>query len=178
MSTPKVTGRTIIDHNIRIEMGLSLTQYVTVDFYENWVQKKGKYLSPNKGDLYVSTGLSQVPEEIEFLQGIGLLTTNESGHVIPTDKWNNRYANPIEEFWAIHAKGSKATAKQRLPKALKKIDKNTLLAKLKEYIKTNDYQFLKGLDVWLNPDKEPWNDPLVYKNGNKPQTSIGEIFFK
>lgn len=69
----------------------------------------------------------------------------------------------FDKFWTIHPKGNKATAKQRFIKVMKKNSVDELESKLWLYIKSNDYCYLKGLDVWLNPEKEHWNDPIVKK---------------
>lgn len=85
-----------------------------------------------------------------------------------------RYYTPIEikdeksipefdELWKLHPKGNKKTAKERFIKAVKKVSYPELKSKLEPYIKSNDFCYLKGLDVWLNPIKEHWNDPIVKK---------------
>ncbi len=74
----------------------------------------------------------------------------------------------FDALWKIHAKGSKKLAIARYGKVVKKITSEELEAKLSLYVQTNDFQYLKGLDVYLNPKMEHWNDPLVYKDGVKP----------
>ena len=74
----------------------------------------------------------------------------------------------FEILWKIHSKGNKKTALQRFSIVINKVPIKELETKLTAYIQTNEFTYLKGLDVWLNPVKEHWNDPLVYKDGVKP----------
>jgi len=86
----------------------------------------------------------------------------------------------FDELWKIHAKGNKKTAKDRFAKAIKKISFEELKSKLEPYVKSNDFCYLKGLDVWLNPDKEYWNDPIVKKEDKfkKPEEPVKPSFFR
>lgn len=76
----------------------------------------------------------------------------------------------FEKLWKLHSKGNKTTAKERFSKVGHKLPIQTWIAKLTEYVASNEFVFLKGLDVYLNPAKEHWNDPIVYKDGVKPLT--------
>jgi hypothetical protein len=69
----------------------------------------------------------------------------------------------FDELWKLHPKGNKKTAKDRFIKVVKKVSFAELKSKLEPYIKSNDFCYLKGLDVWLNPEKEYWNDLIVKK---------------
>lgn len=69
----------------------------------------------------------------------------------------------FDELWKLHPKGNKKTAKDRFIKVVKKVSFAELKSKLEPYIKSNDFCYLKGLDVWLNPEKEYWNDLVVKK---------------
>jgi hypothetical protein len=75
----------------------------------------------------------------------------------------------FDVLWNLHAKGNKLTARQRFDKVISKVPLEELESKLKAYIQSNEFVYLKGLDVWLNPQKEYWNDPIVYKDGIKPE---------
>jgi len=68
----------------------------------------------------------------------------------------------IKELWAIHAKGNKQTASLRLTKIVKTVEFEYLKSRLLAYVKhcTEQNIFMKGLDVWLNPIKKHWDDPL------------------
>lgn len=85
----------------------------------------------------------------------------------------------FDELWSIHKKGNRASAKQRLPKVLKKIKYEELRVLLLAYVKSNDFCYLKGLDVYLNPLKEHWNDPIVKKEDKfKKEEPKKPSFFK
>lgn len=80
----------------------------------------------------------------------------------------------FDELWKMHSKGNKKTAKQRFIKAVKLISFPELKAKLEPYIKSNDFCYLKGLDVWLNPEKEYWNDVVVKKEDKFKKEELKE----
>lgn len=93
----------------------------------------------------------------------------------------NSKDNPqFEELWKLHAKGNKKTAKDRFIKSIKKVSFDELKSKLEAYIKSNDFCYLKGLDVWLNPEKEHWSDPIVKKEDKfkKPEEPVKSSFFR
>lgn len=82
-------------------------------------------------------------------------------HFLPSS--NLAYDSDFNILWDLHKKGNKTTAKKRFSKAIKKVSFTELKSLLEAYVKSNDFCYLKGLDVWLNPDKEHWNDPIVKK---------------
>lgn len=81
----------------------------------------------------------------------------------PIDIKEEKNIPEFDELWKLHPKGNKKTAKQRFVKVIKIIKFSELKSKLEPYIKSNDFCYLKGLDVWLNPEKEYWNDMIVKK---------------
>lgn len=85
----------------------------------------------------------------------------------------------FDVLWKIHAKGNKKTAKLRFIKAMKLISFDEIKLILESYVKSNDFVYLKGLDVWLNPEKEHWNDPIVKKEDKfKKEEPKKESFFR
>lgn len=78
----------------------------------------------------------------------------------------------FDELWKLHPKGNKKTAKDRFIKVIKKVPFSDLKEKLLPYIKSNDFCYLKGLDVWLNPDKEYWDDVIIWKDGKEPENKV------
>jgi hypothetical protein len=88
--------------------------------------------------------------------------------ILKLDETVENFADDFNELWSIHKKGNRKTAQERFNKVVKKVPLEKLKSILSEYIKSNDFQYLKGLDVWLNPEKCHWEDPIVYKNG-KPR---------
>ena len=93
---------------------------------------------------------------------------------------NSKDETQFNELWSLHAKGNKKTAKDRFFKVMKKMSLEELKFKLEPYIKSNDFCYLKGLDVWLNPEKEHWNDPIVKKEDKfkKPEVKNETSFFR
>lgn len=81
----------------------------------------------------------------------------------PKEITDSKSIPEFDELWRLHSKGNKKTAKDRFIKVVKKVPLAELKEKLELYIKSNDFCYLKGLDVWLNPLKEHWNDPIVKK---------------
>lgn len=96
-------------------------------------------------------------------------------HFIP--KTDSADDTGFNELWKLHSKGNKKTAKQRYTKAIKKVSFTELKSILEIYIKSNDFCYLKGLDVWLNPEKEHWNDPIVNKIDKFKQDDVQKISF-
>jgi len=92
-------------------------------------------------------------------------TTHEAikEYFSPKEIVDSKSIPDFDELWKLHPKGNKKTAKDRFIKVVKKISFAELKEKLEPYIKSNDFCYLKGLDVWLNPDKEYWNDIIVKK---------------
>ena len=92
-------------------------------------------------------------------------TTHEAikNYYSPKEIVDSKYIPEFDELWSMHPKGNKKTAKERFIKVVKKTSFAELKEKLEPYIKSNDFCYLKGLDVWLNPEKEYWNDVVVKK---------------
>lgn len=174
--SPIVRGTTNINHNIRARLNISVAAYCLIDFYTGWYANNNR--EPQIGDIYLWLGINDgsiVANINSELLGKKMCTEDFR----PTEKWTSCFGNDNEfnELWTIHAKGNKKTAKQRFAKAIKKIRFKDLKDKLKAYAASNDFQYLKGLDVWLNPDKEHWNDPIVPKQQGKAQPAINHNFF-
>lgn len=153
----QVTGTTFINHGVRVRLGLSLQEYTVMQFLADCKEKK---LNP------AEKSVEMIGVEIHKILGtIGKLTSH--GFLIgmyPNHKWSNEFIEDIDKLWSIHKKGSRATARERLPKVLKKITIEELIVKLTEYVKSKppeEFEYLKGLDVWLNPKTEHWNDPVI-----------------
>lgn len=153
-----VTGTTIIDHRIRAELNLSLQEYTIMDFCEK-----------NVGKLLPEICIKEMAVEWDMIKDT-FTTLYEKGFLHnfkPTEKWTNAFKADIDILWTIHAKGTKKVAATRLKTVLKKVPMSELVTKLKSYVKSNEFQYLKGLDVWLNPTAEHWN-AVVTKEANQP----------
>ena len=169
------TGVSVILHKTRIALGLTLEEYVLLDFIYEW-NNKNATASPSFKDYFVATGIIRDDINIMFkkLHACGFLTMDSAKRrVTTTNAWNKYFDTPdsFERFWARHPQGNKATALNRFKTVVGKMkqDPNKLFGKLELYLAncaTLD-RFSKGLDVWLNPAKRHWDDPLTTRsNGN------------
>lgn len=151
------TGTTFINHGVRVRLGLSLQEYTVMQFLADCKEKK---LDPATSSVeMIGVEIHKIHETIGNLTSHGFLIGTYPNH-----KWSNEFVEDIDKLWAIHKKGSKAKAKERLSKVLKKISIDDLAKKLTDYIKSKppeEFEYLKGLDVWLNPKMEHWNDPVI-----------------
>lgn len=152
----QIRGTSIINHKIRAKLKLSLAEYCVMQFLFDWVKKT----DPIYDDFYSELGISN-----ESLHSI-MRNLNIQGFLVefkPTDKWNVHFKDSSGEFeklWLLLPKGSKIKAKQRYIKVIKTIEHTELEAKLKAYIAYCDRcgVLRKGLDVYLNPTLQHWND--------------------
>lgn len=172
-----ISGKTMINHRIRVALKMSVEEYVICDFV--FSHNKTKTTSITFGDYYRETGF--IAQDIKsFMQQMktnGLLVWNEREKRVDVNSdWKAHHSTSglLDILWAIHNKGNKATAKERLPKALKKIEFEELKKKLIAYIKHCDENgtFKKGLDVWLNPVKEHWEDILANNSKLQPPVKV------
>ena len=83
----KITGITTINHSIRVDLDLSLQQYVVMDFMT--LCFKNKENPPDKSIEYIAIEFDKIVPYISLLREKGLLTENQ-----PTDKWLNYFEKP------------------------------------------------------------------------------------
>lgn len=160
---------TIIDHKIRVKLKLSLQDYTLLYFLSEWF-KTNKNKPTNEDFInLIGCKLEDATTQL-FLTKLQQKNFINKDYV-PTSLWENEFGSSasFDSLWKLHPKGSKILSKQRLIVVLKKVPFEELEAKLSEYVKTNEFEYLKNLDVWLNPKMEHWNDPLVYKEGFKKE---------
>lgn len=175
----EIKGTTTINHRIRVQLKLSMEEYVMMDFIYNWNLNNTE--TPKLKHYFLATGY--IAEDIQFLFKVmrekKLLIAhgkiNKHCDVCPA--WYAIFSTSVDqvnELWKILQKGNKPTVIQRLPKVLKQVSFDELKAKLIAYVKDCEVNgaFMKGLDVWLNPEKQHWNDPLRSQPINKPSTKI------
>lgn len=166
----KITGTSLINHDIRIKLNLTLAEYCVMQFLFEWWQVNKKM--PDIEALYKGIGITpKVFSEIGSQLSVKKLIDEDYKC---TDKWNTHFKADITEFnrlWAIHDKGSKIKAKQRFVKVIKTITIDELESKLKAYIAYCDRcQVLKkNLDTWLNPVTKHWEDNLYVDKAMKPK---------
>lgn len=168
------TGTTFINHGVRVRLGLSLQEYTVMQFLADCKEKK---ITINEESFISLIGVHyiHVVPIMDELQKKGLIIGT-----LPNHKWSNEFIEDIDRLWSVHKKGSRAKAKERLSKVLKKITIEELIVKLTEYVKSKppeEFEYLKGLDVWLNPKTEHWNDPII-KSKNLIEEKASTITFE
>lgn len=159
-----VKGISVINHQIRLSLGLSLREYVLLDFICAW-HKTNK--EPITYRLYwTHTGI--VPRMIvpmfQKMKAKGLLFKDLDGKVKTTALWNEFFNSngPFEKIWAMHRVGNKQKAKVAFLKALKvdtaeNIEKGVV--RYIEYVKVTD-QFPAHLSTFLNHKNKMWQDEM------------------
>jgi hypothetical protein len=83
----KVTGATLINHSIRVDLDLSLQQYVVMDFMSYCWDKR---LNPESNSIeLIAIEFDKIIPYISLLREKGLLLENQ-----PTDKWTSCFEKP------------------------------------------------------------------------------------
>jgi len=179
----KITGVTIIDHQIRTELELSCDEYVVIDMLYRWRKKYGKKIMKILSAENIS-GIAY-PTLALIVQSLTekKLITKTKGvkpYLIPADKWN-KYFNvdeDFEEFWALwHKRGNKVTAKKAYEGARKVADKDTLHKAAKKMVEhVDELKYLPHAATWLNPSNRKWEDEILDKNeAEKPTKAKGDF---
>jgi hypothetical protein len=159
-----VRGKSLIDHQIRCKLGLTMIEYAVMDMiYSFHIDKKPIHIDDMKREL----GMNQDHwmKVIHALIGKDMLT-GPNGQAVPANAWLKEFYNDVDfdEFWTIFMKhGNKASAKKNYQLVRKLIDREYLLKRAKTYIKgvldvRKDIEFAKAAEVWLNPKKKHWED--------------------
>ena len=181
----KITGTTTINHSIRQQLKLSCSQYVVMDFLHTWKTKnKEKLFTPD--DIWKAIGILDIGPELINLKQMGLI--NIDFHTMKFTihyEWLNFFNvdEKFDELWVVFGKkGNKPTALNRYKIVTRKVSHDVLMLAAKKYIKYQDAikaerQFRKGLDVWLNPQKNHWEDIVELPHEqDKPGVFKGEFF--
>lgn len=151
-----------INHRIRTELNLSLQEYCVAEAIANF----------NGFDVPVILEMLRItPNTLtEILNSL----TQKKILIYPTYGLSHLwlrcfdYNENFNLLWSIHDKGNKKVALKRYLKICKKVDIELLKNRLTEYVASrpsSEYIYLKGLDVWLNPQAEHWNDKIVRSAG-------------
>ena len=173
-------GISVINHKKRIELSLTIEEYVFLDFI--WSTNK-KQQTPIAFIQYLKF-LGMLPVEVKLLfakmKEKNLLVWDEKKKRVDIyTKWKDAFNtnNQFDELWKIHPKGNKNISRERLSKVLDKIPFDELTTRLKKYLADckNTQRFEKDLATWLNPKNEHWNDALISKEVIK-QTGTKIIF--
>lgn len=160
----KVTGTTSVNHKIRVRLGLSLREYVLLDFLTKWHFKNKEAVT--YGDIWKATGIyiRFVDRMYQRLKGKGLLFKDVDGKVKTTELWNGSFSNSedFEELWKIMHTGTKNVAKSAFDKAVKVDSFENIKNGLVEYVKFKEEigQFPVHLSTFLNYKNKIWEGPF------------------
>lgn len=146
-----VHGRSIIDHRIRCKLGLTVEEYIIIDFMT----------AIHSADLIAS---------VECWKKIGITADEletklkELNFKNPDafQKWREEFAVDayFEDFWnnIFKKHGNKADAKKCYSESVKLVDREYLHERARIYIatKTDFPNYTKAAEVWLNPKKKHW----------------------
>lgn len=115
-----VYGKTIIDHRLRIKMGISCNDYVVMDFIMSLFQEKKKGFSTDAHQEQLNKAIGCYPEDIypilKKMVDKQFLTVSKCGY-LTTNKWDQHFNRKLEEefesLWKKYGnKGTKARAKK------------------------------------------------------------------
>lgn len=162
----KPTGRSLILHRQRIQLGLSMEEYALMAFIET---RKAKNLPVSYDKIEKYLGIDPIhAKELLIMLKQKELIRNEKGIVI-TDKWFSVFEiseKEFEDFWNINSKpcwpGSRKESLKMYIKARKLFDKDFLLQQRNAYFKflqepENEYRSKMSCSTFLNPENEKFN---------------------
>lgn len=173
-STAGIRGVSLVDHKIRVALGLTCDEYVAANFVY-WCVKKKKFpisVSRDPELLWKHTGMR--PHDIipllESLKEKGLVSKGEQGIQL-SKEWFQEIEKPddaeFEKFWEAYGKvGNKKEARNRFTLALKITTYDHLIKqhqKYATYLEENPWRAKMACSVFLNPNNERWNDEYEVK---------------
>lgn len=150
-----VHGRTIIDHRIRCKLGLTVEEYIVLDFI---------YCQLKPGEEAAEESWKRIGMKVEDVNSI--LKELNAKSIGAVTAWNQEFAvdDDFEYFWNTIFKkhGNRADAKAKYEASRKIVDKDILHARAQKYVDTRqDFpNYTKAAEVWLNPKKRHWEDLL------------------
>lgn len=173
-----ITGTSVIIHKVRVELGLTMREYVILDFIHTWHSTKKSKIT--FGDIWKGTGvrIRMVENLYQRLKAKDLLFMDVDGKVKTTKNWNDKF-NPdllFEELWPMIKTGNKQVAKTQFKKCLKVDTFENIKNGLQNYIdflKQVEWMAPQHLSTFLNPKKKEWQtlfDASIYQNKPKNQT--------
>ena len=166
---PSIIGVSTINHEKRVAMNLSCSEYVLMDFL---VQRKAQRKHPTLHDIYRYTGFTK-PElqalTVDLVRK-GFVTEKAGHHEVLTAKWYSFFGNAeqeFDEFWKRNDRvfwtgaGSKKKALKLYAKARKKYSKEFLIQQRDHYAEYLEEERKGGFnrrvmmpERWLNPENE------------------------
>lgn len=183
-----VFGKTIMDHKIRIKLGLTCIEYVLLDFIKTWQDKGDKRIRYN--ELWIFTGIApeHIPELWKNLLAKNMVYYDEETKLVTTasafDECFNK-DNDFQDFWEHYGRildannnyelignvGNRPMALKNYRKAIKNISPEELKAKMRLYIEHcyKEKKYIQHASTWLNPMNRKWEDVLVSSSYVQPK---------
>lgn len=158
----------VINHNIRVELGLTCDEYIVMDILlENYCRQPFAF-----ANLETEIGFT-VDQFIDILADLVLKEmVYVSGKPVPvyiiSDRWLSKFNvdGDFQEFWTIFREyGNRINALKHYKIVRKSVDKETLHEAAKAYlaycdITYSDTKYVNNAQIWLNPATKKWEDKL------------------
>ncbi len=179
--TAGIKSSSTINHKLRVKLGLTCDEYVVLTFVHDATGSIDTGVLPNEDIFWKYIGMRKADYNPIFrsLREKGFIT-NQGRDIFFTDKYlsNLDSSGSFEELWKLFKKGNRKTAETRFKSVIKKVPFQELKEKAILYQKSvanREFEHRKGLDVWLNPVKEHWNDPIgtVEQSSTKVRYEFG-----
>lgn len=168
VAKPSVVGSTTINHAARIQLELTMAEYVLMDYISRAVRDKK---SLDLTEVYIQTGM------IEETQSSVLNNLVQKGFIIGeqvnppkiTDKWESAFTNMEKEFeemfWRLNGKvfftGSRKKSYEFYYKLRKKYSRTFVIDQRNAYADYLEMEKKRGFnravmmaERWLNPSNE------------------------
>lgn len=179
----KPTGHTIVDHNIRVSLKLTIDEYVMADIIYRYNQTH-KIGGVTYRRYYSECGFQPLEVQVIMhqLKQKGILVWDGKRQRTTTSLiWNKFFDSDelFEQLWKINSRGNKQEARDNFNKSKLLVPFNVLLEKLQEYVDSkNDPQFIMKLSNWLDPKKKHWEDEIAvtFKNSKNDNSTPVNLF--
>jgi len=186
-----IRGSTVINHALRIQMAITLQEYVILDFIYNFEKKNKRPFERAKDEelMYreigtrplIAMSLINNSSAIDYFE-VMPTTADNFEQVKITEKWSklfeDQFLDEFENLWELYGKvGNKNLAKNAFIKTIKEVSIDYLISCLKlydEHLKSPKYSYKDKMQMstWLNPINKRFNDELEIKV-NKEDFSYG-----
>ncbi len=182
--TTGVTGKTIINHKLRLRFNLSLMEYIMLDFVHNWsIEHPQKSFEDD--DVWRFTGYHLDTDSKTVLallrqKGMIKIVSSDFYYYEACDAWKKEFdvESDFEEFWEAWEKvGNKQKSKIMYLRARKVAEKEVLLLSALKYIAYRKKQFSEHTthaSSFLNPANKMWEDKLPDTKPEKPKVDPNE----
>lgn len=156
----------VINHNIRVELGLNCDEYIVMDILlENYCKQPFDFRQTIKD----ATGINHYHSEpiINELIKYKMLFISFGVYII-SDKWLSRFNvdADFQEFWSLFREyGNKANSLKNYKIVRKSVDRETLHSAAVAYLaycdeKYSDQKYVNPAQTWLDPKAKRWEDKL------------------